>query len=602
MTRASDLAKIITDANLAGTVDVAGAFTSQGIDDNADATAITIDSSENVTFASNITAEGGDYLFRNSSGNSIISIIGNASNSSILKLGDTADFDIGQIEYNHGSNYLAIKTNDSERMRITSSGNVGIGTSSPSSYYSTELVISTSDNGGITLANTNTSHASYIMFADGTSGSDQYRGQFGYDHNINAMVFHTDVTERMRIDSSGRVGIATNSPANTLHIIGTSATPSLRLGSSSLTHYWDIGRENATTGDFIFSQSIAGSVSERMRIDSSGNVLHTIASQGNAFVPNTSSTWNALEIFQDRGVTNSASGIAFRSQSGTAPAGIVSVALNTTGGREELAFLTSTGNATSERMRINESGNVGIGTSSPTQALVVSESSTPTIQIKDGLASGTRVSGRLHIGESDTLGVSIENSTNTYNDNCAMVFKTSPAAGTITERMRIASSGDILIGTTSFASGSKGKQFEINNNAISFRSGSAVTTTSFHEEFHNANGMVGSITTSGSGTNFNASSDYRLKENVTYTFDATSRLKQLKPSRFNFIADANTTVDGFLAHEVSSIVPEAVTGEKDAVDSDGNIVPQSIDQSKLVPLLVKTIQELEARITALEGA
>jgi hypothetical protein len=83
----------------------------------------------------------------------------------------------------------------------------------------------------------------------------------------------TTPTQRMRIDSSGRVGIATNSPANTLHIIGTSATPSLRLGSISLTNYWDIGRENATTGDFIFSQSIAGSVSERMRIDSSGNLL-----------------------------------------------------------------------------------------------------------------------------------------------------------------------------------------------------------------------------------------------------------------------------------------------------------------------------------------
>ena len=92
--------------------------------------------------------------------------------------------------------------------------------------------------------------------------------------------------------------------------------------------------------------------------------------------------------------------------------------------------------------------NVGIGTSSPTQALVVSESSTPTIQIKDGAASGTRVSGRLHIGESDTLGVSIENSTSAYNDNCAMVFKTSPPAGTITERMRIDSSGNLLVGTT----------------------------------------------------------------------------------------------------------------------------------------------------------
>jgi hypothetical protein len=82
---------------------------------------------------------------------------------------------------------------------------------------------------------------------------------------------------------------------------------------------------------------------------------------------------------------------------------------------------------------------------------------------------------------------------------------------------------------------------------------------------------------------------------------ATDRLKQLNPSRFNFIVDADTTVDGFLAHEVQSVVPEAITGTKDAVDAEGNPVYQGIDQSKLVPLLVATIQELEARITALEA-
>ena len=114
---------------------------------------------------------------------------------------------------------------------------------------------------------------------------------------------------------------------------------------------------------------------------------------------------------------------------------------------------------------------------------------------------------------------------------------------------------------------------------------------------------IGSISQSGTtATAFNTSSDYRLKENIDYTWDATTRLKQLKPARFNFISDdTNTLVDGFIAHEVSSIVPEAITGEKDAVNEDGDIQPQGIDQSKLVPLLVKTIQELEARIAALEA-
>jgi len=127
-------------------------------------------------------------------------------------------------------------------------------------------------------------------------------------------------------------------------------------------------------------------------------------------------------------------------------------------------------------------------------------------------------------------------------------------------------------------------------------------------------GNVGTIYTNGSSTSYNTASDYRLKENVNYSFDATTRLKQLKPCRFNFITDVNTTVDGFLAHEVSQVVPEAVTGTKDAtkqqdiINEDGEVIGtetvpdyQGIDQAKLVPLLVATIQELEARITALEA-
>ena len=148
----------------------------------------------------------------------------------------------------------------------------------------------------------------------------------------------------------------------------------------------------------------------------------------------------------------------------------------------------------------------------------------------------------------------------------------------------------------------------------------------------NASGTnVGNILANESSTSYVTSSDYRLKENVDYTWDATTRLKQLKPARFNFIIDAtNTLVDGFLAHEVSSIVPEAVSGTKDEVkiwkdsaelpdgvsvgdnklDDDGNTIPvmQGIDNSKLVPLIVKAMQEqnalieaLTARITTLEG-
>ena len=180
------------------------------------------------------------------------------------------------------------------------------------------------------------------------------------------------------------------------------------------------------------------------------------------------------------------------------------------------------------------------------------------------------------------------------------------------EKIRINANGALLIAATDQTSTELQHISFAGNSQNGIRINSNTTNTSSAIQLSNdANGVVGTINTSGSSTAYNTSSDYRLKENVDYTWDATTRLKQLKPARFNFIADeTNTLVDGFIAHEVSSIVPEAVSGEKDATetytDNEGNeqtrIVSQGIDQSKLVPLLVKTIQELEARITLLENA
>ena len=120
--------------------------------------------------------------------------------------------------------------------------------------------------------------------------------------------------------------------------------------------------------------------------------------------------------------------------------------------------------------------------------------------------------------------------------------------------------------------------------------------------FFNDNGRIGSIVTSGSATAFNTSSDYRLKADVEALADAVDRLDNLNPITFTFTADPETTLDGFLAHEVAEVVPQAIYGEKDAVDDDGGIVAQGIDQSKLVPLLVAAVQELSARVADLEAA
>jgi hypothetical protein len=230
---------------------------------------------------------------------------------------------------------------------------------------------------------------------------------------------------------------------------------------------------------------------------------------------------------------------------------------------------------------------------------------------------------------------------------------TADGAAAASERMRISSDGTKNFGN-SHTSGSGG--FNIfagaaNTGSFAARFDGVGTGASNVLQFTNGNGQVGSITVNGSATAYTTSSDYRLKENVDYDWDATTRLKQLKPARFNFISDdTNTLVDGFIAHEASTVVPEAVSGthnetitltnvvlssanvvmeqsvtqstwtarKLDTTDINGDtvsaiypsdskwaaehVVPvmQGIDQAKLVPLLVKTIQELEARITALE--
>ena len=132
-----------------------------------------------------------------------------------------------------------------------------------------------------------------------------------------------------------------------------------------------------------------------------------------------------------------------------------------------------------------------------------------------------------------------------------------------------------------------------------FQSQSGNGNFDFHR-YYNSSGYVGRIRWSSGSLSFENLSDYRAKENVVDMPSATNRLKQLKPKKYNLINDV-VTLDGFLAHEVSSVCPEAVGGEKDAVDEDGNPDMQMMDNSKLIPLLVKTIQELEARITALEA-
>ncbi len=125
------------------------------------------------------------------------------------------------------------------------------------------------------------------------------------------------------------------------------------------------------------------------------------------------------------------------------------------------------------------------------------------------------------------------------------------------------------------------------------------TTTGSVVGIRYATQNVGAISVTNTSTVFSTSSDYRLKENVVALTNGKTRLSQLKANRFNFVADPATTVDGFMAHEVAEVVPEAITGTKDEVDSAGKPVYQGIDQAKLVPLLTAALQEAFAEIAAL---
>ena len=283
-----------------------------------------------------------------------------------------------------------------------------------------------------------------------------------------------------------------------------------------------------------------------------------------------------------------------------------------------------------ERMRITSTGDVGIGTNDPIRTLSVHGdaelfgSSRTVLQVADtaaqaaGRGGGIAFTGNLTDGvlNGNTWFATIqgfkENSTS-GNTAAAMAFSTRPSGGNPTERMRIDASGAVLVGMTSDNPANVGSRLFPNGAVTGTRDGdpagifNRLSSNGDVVLFRRQTQPVGSISVTTTSTSYNTSSDYRLKENVAPLSGAADRLAQIPVHRFNFIADPDTTVDGFLAHEVQPYVPEAITGTKDEVDDEGNPVHQGIDQSKLVPLLTAALQEalqkieaLETRISALE--
>jgi hypothetical protein len=502
------------------------------------------------------------------------------------------------------------------------SDHVGINNNSPNSSFTgaDNLVIGGgSGHTGMTILS-GTSSRSSIEFSDGT-GSDATKtaGGIRYYHDSNYMRFNTNGgTERMRIDSSGRVGIGTSTiptadstvtvrkdgAANEFNILsGTSHASVINMGDADDYNIQRIKADNSSN-----SLQFQTNNAERMRIDSSGNVA--IGGQ-----EGTSSIANQRLLLAATAQNGIGYGLFIHNDSYLAASARISLSprytfsyntspyiesLSESTSAAALVFGATTGTTATERMRIDSLGSLGIGNtvmssmSTDGNNLVVGSGSgnegitiysatngTSNIYFADGSSGGDRYKGFLEYAHSgDYLNIGTGGTANLrIHGNGTTAFGSTANDARVGIHADSGTMVPLLVNSTKSGTGA--------GNLVRWRR-------------NNTN--VGEIEVTGSSTSYVTSSDYRMKENVVTEWDATTRLKQLKPSRFNFIIDADTTVDGFLAHEVSSVVPEAVSGTKDAVDADGNAVMQGIDHSKLVPLLVKTIQELEARITALESA
>jgi uncharacterized coiled-coil protein SlyX len=266
---------------------------------------------------------------------------------------------------------------------------------------------------------------------------------------------------------------------------------------------------------------------------------------------------------------------------------------------EATPIIFATSNAV--RASITSSGNVGIGTASPGALLDVSAAGTAVAKLTNRNSGATEVVLSLDAGGN---GVSVRDSQirggNSGGNLTYISFYTS-AAATPVERARIDSSGKVLVGlTTAYGDGGIGTpvlQWVAKSGQFVGAVCSADTTSALGAiAFKNPNGVVGQISTSGSATSYVTSSDYRLKERIAPMTGALARVAALKPVTYKWKVDGSDG-EGFIAHELQEIVPEAVVGEKDAVDADGNPRYQGIDTSFLVATLTAAIQEQQTIIT-----
>jgi hypothetical protein len=403
-----------------------------------------------------------------------------------------------------------------ERMRITSTGNVGIGTSSPANPL--QITSNSVSQLNVSAASGNTN--AQIEFAPSGSGVALIgpSGSFPF-------TFRTASIERMRITAAGNVGIGTSSPEYKLHLTN-NGTVALQLeDTSTSTRY----RLENNSGSLLIVQS---GVAERMRIDSTGNVgigtsspgskLDISFSDSTAF--NSSATSNTRQLFIKNiaAVVNTAAGIVLEAQ-GASTAGVGTIHCLTTGASQgNLVFGTRGSDGIAERARITSGGEVLVGTTT--------------------YGGGANVAGA---GLSPVGQIAVER-----DGGVAGVFN------------RFSSDGQLVL-------------------------------------FRRQGSTVGSIDVTTLLTTYNTTSDYRLKNNQAPLTGSGAFIDALQPKTWNWAQDGSKGA-GFIAHEFAEVSPSSVNGIKDAVDAEGKPVYQAMQasSSEVIANLVAEIQSLRQRLAA----
>jgi hypothetical protein len=485
-----------------------------------------------------------------------------------------------------------------ERLRITSAGLVGIGTNNPGSYSSSAnnlVVQDTAGEGGITIVSSTTA-GSNIFFAD-TDGTAQ--GQIKYQHNGDYMRFYTNATERLRIDSSGRLGIGTGSPSQLLDVVGNSASVKVtETGGADV---------RITAGGFT---GFFGTYSNHplQILTNSTNAVH-ITSAGLVGIGTNSPSSDGPLTLSNSATTPT---IFFERESTNYNGAIQCSAYGT------ITFYngadSSVVSGLTPRMTIDgQYGNVGIGTVTPRRTLEVSGADGLFCLNATDTSTGT---SQLLFGDTDD-----DNIGRIYYDhaNNAMAFYTNTS-----ERMRIGSDGILYLGATSTVSTIANARLQvIGSNAATFLGDSGLAYQQVVYIHHNNTsgnnlfmefGTEGVVSTRGSvdynraagQVRYNVTSDRRLKSDIQSAGTALNALSAIQVRSYKWAETGYQVDHGFIAQELNEIAPDAVK-----VGDDGEEVTDTwaVDNGKLVPLLTKALQEaiakietLEARLSALESA